>query len=173
MNTNLKFGLLLGVSIAAINLAGHFSEITYGKSATFLMIPILGVAIFAYIKAMSERRENELGGAMTYGQAVGTGAMVTLIATLVIALQTAILHMFQGDYITELQIANLETQWMEAGVPDEQIEQTIDLMENFMNPVFAVISALFSGMFSGMVVVLIVSIFQKRDAPLDGQGSMQ
>jgi hypothetical protein len=129
-----------------------------------------GIGITCIVLGTKERREatpadKEFG----YGQALGTGVMITLFAAL-FGLVSNFIYMqlinpgFQ-DVIVQAQVAK----WEAAGMSATRIEQAEGMMRKMMSPPIQMAIGFIMGMLFGTVISLISSAFLKRPSPDQAQ----
>ena len=156
MITALLYGLYAaGVSIA-ITLIEYFTGMDRTGAANWMSwISLPFLALFIWL-AMKERKQEDYGGTISYGQCIGTGVLVGLFSGIVIAIfmyvyLTAINPGFM-DYIFEKQ-ANAMRQ---SGNPNA--EKSLEYMKQFGLPITIASSAV-GGVLLATIISLIVGIF--------------
>jgi uncharacterized membrane protein YhfC len=156
MVTALLYGLYYaGVSIA-LTLIGYFTGMDRSDSSSWMSwlgIPFL--ILFLWL-AMKERKREDYGGTITYGQCVGTGVLVGVFAGIVMAIfmyvyLTAINPGFM-EFILDKQAKAVK----ESGA--ENAQKSMEMMRNFALP-FTVGASLIGSIAFATVISLIVAIF--------------
>ena len=155
MITALLYGLYCaGVSIALTLIAFYTGLDKSGASnwMSWLSIPFL--ALFLWL-AMKERKQEDYGGTITYGQCIGTGVLVGLFGGIVLSI-------FMYVYLTAINpsfidfIVQKQSEAIKQNGGDAQ--KSIDAMKNFALPMTIVFSLLGQVIFA-TIVSLIVAIF--------------
>src|SRR6476620_5719104 len=86
MKTAFTYGAYSAIIAIVITLIGYFTGMdhsTTGRYFGWLGFVVLAVMIYLAIKA---RKEEDLNGFITYGQCVGTGTMVALASSFILAI---------------------------------------------------------------------------------------
>ncbi len=129
---------------------------TWVKYISFLVF-ILGV-IYGQVA-----HRKALGGTLTYGQAVGSGVVTMLYASVIIGIYTFLLYKVIDPSLTEQLRIFVEQKIVQQGrVPEEQIETAVDMAIKFQKPGIMLIMSIVEGVIIGSVISLITGIFTKR-----------
>jgi hypothetical protein len=103
------------------------------------------------------------GGYLTISEGVGLGALSTAISGFISATYNVIYTTFIDTGIMEQMQnqarASLEDQ---GNLTDEQIEQTLDIMQKFQSPGLLFLSGILGSILVGVVFSLIISAFMRR-----------
>jgi hypothetical protein len=170
MVTNLLYGLYAGGVSIVITLIAYYTGIWKTDTVYwigYLQYPFLFLFIWL---AMKERKNEDYGGVMSYGQGVGTGTMVGLFSGLLLAL-------FMWVYLTAINpdfqpwmVAQRAKDMQASNAPAAQREAAISMMEKFF-VIFAVGGAIIGQVFIAVVGSLIISVFV-RTKPEEQQAAM-
>jgi CDP-diglyceride synthetase len=155
-----KFGIICGiVSIlyaTIINITGNQANKTL---SWFGLVIIVTTLVFAF-----RTFKNSNNGFMTLKEGFGIGAIISIISTLLSVIYTYIYTKFiDPDYfevIKELQQDELAKQ----GIPDEQIEQSMKIIEKFMTPEIISVTALVTSIIGGLIISVIVAAIMKKES---------
>ncbi len=157
---NFNWGLILGFLSIIYTAILYFADQMFNQTLGYLSILIMVVAIFLGIKAY---RDNFKGGYISYGQAVGSGVIISLYASILSAIFTILLYkLIDPDLVNKLY-SFTEQQTLDKGVPEEQIEMTMKFTKIFLNPYLMAVMAVFGGVFMGVIISLIEAIFLKKE----------
>ena len=156
-----KYGLILGVLLFLIFLAGTLTGIKQSwVSATVNAVLLIVLMVLAHREF---KRTHE--GAMRYPQGLGSGTLLTIVATVTQCVLTFVYVKFiNTGYLAALmqaQRAALE----QRGISGAQLDQAMAFTSVMMTPVGFVVAALITGVILGFIVALIVSIFTHVDDP--------
>lgn len=156
-SVGLKYGAVAAVVnivfflILALSELGPFDN-KWGWTGMIFSIIILVLA--------QKNFKDEGDGFMSYGQGVGIGFWISLIAVIVGGL-------FAYTYANIIDPATMESfyekqyeQMQEKGMPDEQIEMAVSWTKKLFWPIYIVF-----GIFFGLIVALIVTIFTQKKSP--------
>ena len=156
----LRYGLLTGLVSIIFSLI-QFMTHTDQSPLRWLGLIISIVGITLAHKEFKQRGD----GFMSYGQGLGIGTLLSLIAGLMSAVffyvyVTAIDATFV-DHIMEVQRQQMEAK----GLEEAQIDNAMEMSKPFMSPgVMSLFVILFSAFF-GFIIALIVSAFTKNTRP--------
>ena len=151
-------GLVLIIISLIIFIGGWFGDSIAGNISSFISYV---VGIYLTHKAFKEQGN----GYMTYGQGLGLGSIVGLVAGALNAAFSAIYLTFIDDTLLQNQLEQGRIQLEERGMSDSEIEQALEMSEMFMSPVALFFFGLLGGLFFGFIVALIVSAFTKNTDP--------
>jgi len=128
----LKWGLISGSVVVIFNLILYLIDQTYNNSLNWIAFLILAIILFIAIKSY---RDNELGGYMSIGNALGLGTVIALISGLVTALYFLIyVNVLDPGFMDEsLRIAREKI--LERGVEGEALEQQMSIIKDLCPPV--------------------------------------
>ena len=160
MVTTILFGLYSAGVAIVLTLIQYFTGIDRTSTANWfawLNVPFL--ALFIWM-AMKERKQEDYGGNMSYGQCIGTGTLVGLFAGIVMAIFMYVYFTAINpgivDFIVQKQQAALQAQQMDP----EKMQNAISMMKKMFIP-FGIGGALFGSVIIALVISLIVGAFVK------------
>lgn len=167
MGTKFFYALILTVVGAVFRLLLFFTGFETEKLATgqylnWVMLPVVLVIYWIALKAVREERPHQ---AISYGQAVGAGTLISLISSAMSSVYNFIHVKFINTSFVDYQIEVLRTKWAESGLSDAQMEGAEKMTRMWMGPAPSSVFALVFGFLFGLVIVLIVAAFVKRAAP--------
>lgn len=160
--TSLTYGLLTAIGFILITLLTYLfnlTEITWLSYLTYIVL-VAGI-IFGTIKF----RDDDLGGFISYGRALGLGTLISLFAALISGIFLYVFYSFIAPDAFE-QIRMLAEQRIIEANPDIT-DQQLDLAMRMTTPLMVLISSLFSVTFIGFVFSLATSAFLKKKDPLE------
>lgn len=173
MKATLKFGLLTPMVLMIVGLLGSL------LSSISWIFTILGIAAFIGCIAygMKERRDNELEGAMRYGQGLGAGMMIALMTALILGVFTAIGTTTWAEEeigkAKEQAMTELEAQYDAGQMQEEAYDWMVDFYSNTVfTPWFMGTATVFGYIFFGFIISLIVAAFMKKDPPFQAESSL-
>ena len=152
--TEIKWGVIFMLATLLWNLLErllgfHSDKIDQHATVTmFFMIP----AIVIYVLALRDKRNNDLGGKMTYKQGLIAGLIITLVVTILTPLsQYLAVEVVSPDYFPNM---------IEHSVATDKLSQE-DAQAYFSLQNYMVQSLLFAPM-AGIVTTLIVALFMRK-----------
>ncbi len=169
MPTALRYGGIAALAFIAIQLildtVGLINYST-GEGIYYpsILLTISTIVILYY--AIKQHRDEELGGYITFGRCVKLGALIGLFAGILIGVFAFVYHGFIRPDIMPSVLEFQMSQWEEAGMSEEQIEQALGMTEMFMTPVATAVSSIFNALFWNVILSLIVGALMKKEAPM-------
>lgn len=163
-NTALKYGVLIGIAGIAFSVL----SLVIPSSLSFIMtILSIVVTIGILYKGLIYHRDNELGGAITFGQGFGFGMIAGLIGSL---LKSVILYFVTKPIDPELKEELLAEQ-LEAmensGLDQNMTESIFGMVESFTTPIMVSTLSFFMYIIWGVIVSLILAAIVKKDPNRD------
>ena len=153
----LNSGLILGLALVIYTLLLYFLDQTFNKSLGYVSILIIIIGLVLGVKSF---RDDARGGIMSYGQGVGAGTIIGLYAGIIGAIFTFLLYeVIDPDLMGKLLTFTEEN----LKVPEEMIEQTMEIQKKFMTPWIMSVMSIINYVFFGVVVSLIACIFLKKE----------
>jgi len=167
MGTKFFYALILTVVGAAFRLLLFFTgfeteKLAIGQYLNWIMLPVVAAIYWFGLKAVREERPNQ---AISYGQAVGAGALISLISSAMSAVYNFIHVKFINTSFVDYQIEIMRGKWAASGLSDAQMEGAEKMTRMWMGPAPSSVFGLVFGFIFGLILVLIVAAFVKRAAP--------
>ncbi|MBL4586846.1 MAG: DUF4199 domain-containing protein [Flavobacteriales bacterium] len=160
-----NWGGILGLALIVYSLALYLLGLNESQSAQWLSYLIIAAFIFIASKA----KRTELGGYISYGQALGNGVGVAFFASIMVAFYTYVFFHFIDPDMLEQLILRAEDQLYENGMPDDQIEMAMSYTRKLMQPGPMAFMVVLTYTFVGFIVSLITSaIVKKEDSSFEG-----
>ncbi|OYU94884.1 MAG: hypothetical protein CFE21_14485 [Bacteroidetes bacterium B1(2017)] len=159
-----KFGLIYSLLLIALNLIMYITGMqNQMKSVTFFitMSMILGSVYFGIIS----RRNNTLGGFITYGQSVGTGMLISLVGGLIMAVYSYLFVTIIDPEMITNGLLETKRQMIEQNKSEEEIEMAMKWGKKLSTPLMVIVFSILLNLFYGLVASLIIAIFTKREDP--------
>ncbi|PZD77913.1 DUF4199 domain-containing protein [Mesonia sp. K7] len=123
---------------------------------------IVSIAVFTY--AIKEYK-NQNRGYLSLSEALKTGLAVAVVSGVI----TAIYSYFHYSYIfpefIEMTMEQQRAGMLEAGMPEEQIEQSMNMMSFMRAPWFYGTITLIYSLFFGFILSLIIGLIMKKKDP--------
>lgn len=164
----MKYGLMLAFANIAINLVFYLlnPESMDGNWSAMGIIQLgltAATGIGILIMAANIRRDQDLGGVMSYGKSLGFMMQTAIPAALIISFYTFIFFTYIAPEFFAKMLETQANQMAEKGMSDEQIEQTIAMTKKFSNPLMMTIFGAFGVMLQMLIFSLIGSIFTRKE----------
>ncbi len=167
----LNYSLLISVALIILSLVfylvGHSTSAVHGW---------LGFALFVVglIYAAIMYRNEYNGGYIKYGSSLGFLTIVGLITGVIVGVYSFILYsIIAPDLMEQIRQDTIETAinmmyQLNPNYSDAELDALIDLQLRFQTPFFKAISGIVGYTFQGFLFGLIISIFVKRNKPIEG-----
>jgi len=156
----MNFGAIVGLSFIVYAVILFVLGVENSKTAGYLNYLILIAGIYIGTKQF---RDNYNGGILNYQNALGTGTLVALFASIILAFYMYVFMQFiDPDAMDKMMVVAEET-LMDKGFSDEQIEMQMGMSEKFMTPGFVSIMTIPTFTFFGFLFALITSAILKKE----------
>lgn len=162
----------MGILLVVLSLVTYLLGVI--KPPFWVSLINYAIMIGVIVWGTKKYRDEVLGGAITYGNALGFGVMISLFAGIIVAVFTFIqMTVIDPEYVTKL-LAIVEEELASKGMADDQIEMAIEMQKKFMTPAFITVTAIFGMVLTGFIFSLITSIFLKKEkSPFEGTEVME
>jgi hypothetical protein len=155
-----KYGLMQGVLSFVVFLVVTMTGANqnWGTAANIVLLIVLMVLAHREFKKTHD-------GMMTYPQGLGSGTLLSVVATVVV---TVLLYVYIKFINTGYLAAALKIQeeaLKQRGLTAAQADQAMAMTSAMLTPAGIIIASLLSGVISGFIVALIVSIFTRKGDP--------
>lgn len=161
----IKYGVIGGLVSIIVFVVQDFAGIAGNPDVAWIPT-VVSIVIFAGIIFVAQNDYKKNGdGFLNYGEGLGLGTLVSLVAGIISSIFTYIYVSFINtafvENIRQQQIQAMEEQ----GMSDVQIEQGMKMAENFSGPTAMLIFGIIGSVFFGFIVSLIISAFTKNARP--------
>ena len=157
----MKYGLIDGVLAFVIFLVVAMTGMQSDWKTSVISLVLLVVLMVLAHREFKKPRE----GIMTYGQGVGLGTLLAVIATVLASVLTYIYVAFINTGYPAAALAARKAALEQQGISGPQLGQTLSITSAILTPTGIVVASLISGVIAGFIVALIVSIFTKDADP--------
>ena len=153
-------GVYVAVVLILLSVVFYVTGNPFSKISQYLTYPVLiGGVILAQITY-----KKALGGTLTYGQAVASGVLALVFASVISGIYTFVLFKFIDPSLTEQLRIFTEEQIIKQGrVPEEQLEMAVNMATKFQTPFMMLVMSIVGGAFMGLIISLITAIFTKKN----------
>ena len=156
----LKWGVIFGVILIIYN---TIILITEQISQALNWLPLFIFIPFCILAHNAFKKEGD--GFMSYGQGLGIGVILAIVAFLLSSIFSVIYtNIIDPEYPERIQ-EKVINQLEERGLTDEQIEAALGFAEIFQNPILVIIFGLVFGVFFTFIFTLIISAITKKSNP--------
>jgi hypothetical protein len=152
-------GIYLGIAFILLSVVFYVTGNPFSKVSQWISYVLMVVGII--LAQLSYRKS--LGGAMSYGQALGVGVLTLVFASVVSGIYTFLLYEVIDPSLQEQMRLFTEEQIIKQGkVPEEQVEMAVEMAAKFQKPVMMVVMGIAGGAFIGLIISLITAIFTQK-----------
>lgn len=153
-------GVYIAVVLILLSVVFYVTGNPFSKISQYLTYPIfIGGVILAQITY-----KKALGGTLTYGQAVASGVLALVFASVISGIYSFVLFKFIDPSLQEQLRIFTEEQIIKQGrVPEEQLEMAVNMATKFQTPFMMLVMSIVGGAFMGLIVSLITAIFTKKN----------
>lgn len=155
---NMNFGAIAGFGLIAITVILYFLNIQESFLASLFFYVVLISTIVVGTKYL-KKIEN---GRMSYGRALGSGTLISLFASIIVAVYMFVFLKFIDTDAMQKMYDLMEVKMAEQGLPDEQLEMSLEMAKKFTTPLSISIMTVFSYTFWGFVFSLVTAAFLKK-----------
>lgn len=156
---NMNFGAIAGLAIIIVSVLLYFLNI---QENTFVAIFIYIVLISVIVIGTKHFKNAVLNGNITYGRALGSGTAISFFASVIVAFYMFLFLKFVDTDAMSKMYSMMEDKLYEQGLPDDQIEMSLEMAKKFTTPFTIAIGTVFSYTFWGFLFSLITSAFLKK-----------
>ena len=155
-------GLIIGLALIVFSLL-DWALGFYGQNTGFSLLTY--VIIFCGLLWAGFSYRKSLGGYISYGQAFGYSVMVAAFFAFVSTIFSLILTNIIDPTYMERIMEFTEQKLLEAGLPESQIDNALEMSKKFSNPAITFIIGFLGSTFFSTIIALITSAIVKRNNP--------
>lgn len=156
---NMNFGAIAGFAIIIVTVLLYFFNLTQNFAVSIIIYAILIATVVMGTRFLRDKIQN---GNITYGRALGSGTMISLFASVIIAFYTFIfLKLIDPSEIDKI-FSLMEDKMYQQGLPEDQIEMALEMSKKFTTPFTIALGTVFSYSLWGFLFSLIISAFIRK-----------
>jgi len=156
-----KYGLLLGVLSFVLFLVVTMTGMQQNWVSSVVNIVLLVVLMVLAHREFKQTHE----GMMTYPQGLGSGTLLSIVATVVTCVLLFVYVKFINPGYPEAALKLQQAAFEQRGMSGAQLDQAMAMTSRMLTPIGIVVTSLISGVVVGFIVALIVSIFTRKGDP--------
>ena len=161
-STALKYAIITGLASFIFSIITYVTNLYLNSAVNWLVYLILLAGLVFTVK---DRRDKDLGGYITFGEAFGAGFLFCVLFAVLSAITSYIMIQFIApDMITEI-LKQTEQKMIDKGLSDDQIQMAMGYTKKFMNPAWMVLWIVVGTAFFGCILSLIVAAIFKKNNP--------
>lgn len=161
-STALKYAIITALASFIFSLITYVTNLYLNNAINWLVYIILCAGLVFTVK---DRRDKDLGGYITFGQAFSAGFLFCVLFAVLSGLLTYIMMQFIApDMVAEI-LKQTEQKMLDRGMSDDQVQTAMGYTRKFMTPVWMVLWAVFFTALFGVIFSLIVAAIFKKNNP--------
>jgi len=153
---NMNFGAIAGFAIIIVTVLLYFLNISQNLAVSVIVYAILIITIVVGTRFLRDKIQN---GNITYGRALGSGTMISLFASVIIAFYMFVFLKFIDPGEIDKIFSLMEDKMYQQGLPQEQIDMAIEMSRKFTTPFTIALGTIFSYGLWGFLFSLVTSAF--------------
>ena len=162
-------GGLIGVALTRLGTVTGVSTMDPEQEWSFgsAIFMVIGFAISIYFihRAMTQYRDEDNNGIMSYGQGLGVGVLTALVMGVITAVYLFLHYNFiDPSMLDQMREAVMES-YEDAGMSEDEIDSFKWLTNLTTSPTFVSAMSILNSVFFGFLISLVVAAITKRDAP--------
>lgn len=160
---SMNFGAIAGLAFIVYAVILFVLGLSESRTAGYLNYLILIAGIFIGTK---QYRDNYNNGLISYKNALGSGTLISLFASIILAFYMYVfIEFIDTDALDKLMVLT-EERLLDRGMPDDQIEAAMEINRKFMTPAFVAILTVPTFTFFGFLFSLITSAILKKEGDM-------
>ncbi|GAB1449457.1 MAG: DUF4199 domain-containing protein [Bacteroidetes bacterium] len=159
----IKFAIIYALVSIGISLVFYIMDINQSGWLAALPSLVLTTAILFF--GLNSRKNDTLGGYMSYSQGLGTGMLIVLAGSLVASLYQYVFLTFIDPEFVEKALNLAKEEMLKKEMSEDQIEQAISMSRKMMKPWVMSLIGLFGSLFFGLIINLILAAVTKKEDP--------
>jgi hypothetical protein len=157
---NFNNGLAMGLIAVVYSLVIYFLDLTFNTYQGYIFYVIQVVMLYIFVKSY---RENYNHRYITYGQAVGSGVVISIYSAIISAIFVYILYAVIDPGLVNKQLAFIEETMIKQGLPQASIDAALKIQKKVIQPAILAPISIFGGILWGTILSLIVAIFVRKE----------
>ena len=165
IKTEVKYGIITGLVICLWQLSEfllgfHTNKMNIGEFTTYFVVIIPFITIYIGIK---EKRDKMYGGRISVRNGIRTGLMISLVATLIVAVYLIFYFNTINPDFLDLSIAYQKEKLLSRGKTGEQISLEMNRLKFMFSFVNQFLFGTLGLLTSGFIISFTLSLFLKKD----------
>lgn len=157
---SMNFGAIVGLAFIVYAVILFVFGLTESKTAGYINYLILIAGIFVGTKQF---RDNYNNGLISYANALGSGTLISLFASIIMAFYMYIFMQYIDPDAMDKMMVLAEESLLDRGIPEDQIEMQMEMSKKLISPGFVSIITIPTFTFFGFLFSLITSAILKKE----------
>lgn len=159
----IKFAIIYALVNIGISLVFYILDIA--QSGWLSALPSLVLTATVLYFGLNSRRNDTLGGYMSYGQGLGTGMLIVLAGSAIASLYQFVFLTFIDPEFVEKALELAKEEMLKKDMPEEQMEQALSISRKMMKPWLMSLMAFVGSIFFGLIINLVLAAITKKEDP--------
>ena len=157
----LTWGIIIGLVSIVYSVILYMVDQVFNQTLGYLGLIIL---IAGMVIAVRSYRENVLGGEISFGKALGFGVLIAVFSGILGAIYSYLLYTVIDPDLQGKLLDITAERLLERGVPEGQLDQTLEISKRLMSPVILSISSILNSALMGTIIALVVAAIFKKES---------
>lgn len=159
-STALKYAIITALAMFIYSIILYITGLYLNNNINLLTYIIM---LAGLVFAVKDRRDKDLGGFISFGEAFKTGFLFCMITGVIGVIFSLIMLNFIAPEMIDEILKKAESDMINQGLPDAQIEVAMEWTRKFTSPVWMAVWSLLSTAFFGAILSLIVAAIFKKN----------
>lgn len=159
-STALKYAIITALAMFIFSIILYITGMYLNSNVNLLTYIIM---LAGLVFAVKDRRDKDLGGMISFGEGFKTGFLFCMITGVITVVFSLIMMNFIAPEMMGEILKKAETDMINKGLPDDQVEMAMEWTRKFTSPIWITIWSLVSTAFFGAILSLIVAAIFKKD----------
>jgi hypothetical protein len=160
LSNSMQYGAMTGIGLFIVFIIVAMTGSAGGKG--WQQVLSISILVLGIIVGTKSYREHVLNGRLRYAQGVGSGTLISLFCSIIIAFFTFLYLKFVDASMLDQMIVETEKGLIERKMTDEQIDKTMTMVRKFQTPGFVSSIGILTYTAIGFGISLITSAFLKK-----------
>ncbi|MES2654336.1 MAG: DUF4199 domain-containing protein [Bacteroidota bacterium] len=169
----IKYAIAYALSFIGFQLLLFIASVEQDKIKWIVFIINMAISFAVLFISLRSRRNEQLGGYISYGKALATGSLILLLASAVMAVWTYIFAAFIDADGIKASMELAKRQMIENGASEEQIAMGKKMADIFSSPSALAVTSFFGTFIIGFIALLITGIFVQKVNPDEAYNSLE
>ncbi|MFI5135863.1 MAG: DUF4199 domain-containing protein [Chitinophagales bacterium] len=161
-NVALKYSIITALATFIFSLIVYLMNLYTNSWINWISYIILLAGLIFTVK---DRRDKDLGGFISFGEAFGSGFLFCIITGVFSVILTMIMINFIAPDMIDQILKVAEQNMVNKGMSDDQVQLAMSMTKKFMTPAWMAVWVLIGTAFFGCILSLIVAAIFKKNSP--------
>ncbi len=159
-----KFAIVYSLIVIGFGLILYIFSLTMKAGWVSGLVSL--AALFGSINyGILAHRNQNLNGFISYGQSLGIGLLISLVAGVILALYQLVFNLYIAPEMATNMLNEAKRQLIESNASEEEMQTTINIFKKMSEPLYIVFGGIAGSFVLGLIASLIISAFTKKEDP--------